>query len=745
MRPMIDPDTRPLRDKIVFWQAALGYLLKGKARWPRGHIPPGSTVVPEDFAAICVASMDDPACDSLMIDYLRQLGIEAVRLDYGYEGPGGHAERFLQQLLAHSFKVLLRLVPPPEEARQLHKDPALERWGDFVAKTLDGYGADIEAIEVGNTVNRRRWSGFITLDHFMRAWNLAHDLARARDIVIAGPNISDFEPPFNAGFLAVQAGYERLPDIQTDNLFVERAFEPEAFDRKIVGRWLGPLHKLNLVKKARLLERLGQEQGVARTWSTTSFWSLKRIGRRMAQREEKQADYIARYMLLAAASGGLKRVYWGPLVSQREGLVDDGTGQEARHELVTFYDANNGNTEDYRKRPAFDAFAAFNRLIPGATYKGKRGASQQLQIHEFESGEHRLHAAWTINTRAAEIAAVYSASDLAAAEISDRDGHRVEEPPTLITESPIYLRWPLAHPVSVPSGAEVLPHVFIDGNRPGGRHYLHRDERWLGLVFARDRQQADRLIAALHPDHLVGYDETNTLRKSRNVIWKLDDPRRPGEQLTAKKPHRLKLNKRINDHFKPPKGLRSWNGASQLVRYGIDSPLPVACFYRADRADILNNWYICEYAGDIPSVRDFFMAYAGGADKHLGVSRQQLFRELARFLLRFHGCGGYFRDLTGGNILVHMGPGDGFRFSLIDTGRVRFYPRGTPLYRRLSDLTRTCYKLDWARRREFMALYMEGLGKRFGLANSLPFRLFDLKMRLKGMLKGKKRPVRQKA
>jgi hypothetical protein len=31
-----------------------------------------------------------------------------------------------------------------------------------------------------------------------------------------------------------------------------------------------------------------------------------------------------RYLALAASSGALRRVYWGPLICSRDGLVDDG-------------------------------------------------------------------------------------------------------------------------------------------------------------------------------------------------------------------------------------------------------------------------------------------------------------------------------------------------------------------------------------------------------------------------------------
>lgn len=726
-------------DRLVFSSAVAGYLFKGKFRLAEGHHPRGGHQVPEDFPAICVASMADPASDSQIIDYLHGLGIGQVRLDYSYASPDDHTARFLERLLGDDFRVLLRLVPPPAEARQMLTGEGQERWRQFVVAALDRFGNRVEAVEVGNTVNRRSWSGYETLEHFMVAWTIAYHELRRRNIVVAGPNVSDFEPPLNAGFLSVMTRHGTLPDIHTDNLFAERAIEPEFFDHKVLGRRLAPLHKLNLVKKARLLAGLSDHYAVGKTWSTTAFWTIKRIARRIVASEEKQADYIARYMVLAAASGGLDRAYWGPLVSQREGLVDDGTGKEAELELVAYYGSNNGRLEDYRVRPAFHAFACFSRLIPGSRYVGKCTAAQALQVHEFERGEHRLHALWTTNTRVAELRALYSAADLEAAECLSRDGQLIEDIPDLVTESPLYLRWPLSRRVAVAGDVDVFPNVRVDGNRAGGRYFNYRDAQWRGLVFAADREQADQLIAALHPDRLAPPEKPAVLRKSRNIIWTLPDPRQPGRLLAAKKPHRLRLNKKVNDYFKPSKGLRSWNGACQLLRFGLASPLPVAYFERAEGKDTLNNWYICEYAGDVPSVRDFFSAFARGETTWLGIARKDFFARLSAFLLRLHGAGTYFRDLTGGNILVHIETDGQLSFSLIDTGRTRFFNTSTPLAKRLSDLKRTCYKLDWPGRVEFMTLYLQGLDRRFHAINRLPFHLFDFKMNFKRLIKGKKR------
>ena len=78
--------------------------------------------------------------------------------------------------------------------------------------------------------------------------------------------------------------------------------EPSA-STKILGRRLVGLHKFNLIKKARLLARLGADVGVPRLISPAAFWTLPRIERMLPDSEQKQADYLSRYMVLCAASG----------------------------------------------------------------------------------------------------------------------------------------------------------------------------------------------------------------------------------------------------------------------------------------------------------------------------------------------------------------------------------------------------------------------------------------------------------
>ena len=720
------------------------YVVRGGLRMPGGHQPQPGFRVPDDFVGVCVASQPDPEADACMLGYLDELGIRQVRMDFTYDSLGGHGERFLGRLLDEGIQVLLRLLPPPAEAGRMGEPEVQQQWQAFVADVLTRFGQRLEAVEVGNVVNRRRWSGYRSVDDFLAAWSIAWEQMQTHGVTLAGPNVTDFEPPYNYAFLKAMERRGQLPDIHTNNLFVERVIRPEAFDHRVAGRMMTMLLKLNLIKKARILGRLSGLFAIPRTYSTTAFWTLPRIERRVVDSEQKQADYLIRYMVLTAASGGLQRAYWGPLVSQREGLVDDATGQPAKHELVGQYTENNGCWRDYVQRPAFAALALFNRLIPGTRYLGELPTGERLQVHRFANDERQVHVVWTTHSQAAALEDLYSAEDLQQAEVLDHTGQSFDGAPGWATEVPLFLCWPPERNIPIDTSTRVIPGLAVHANRPGGQHYYYHDENWRGMVFAANREQADRLVEVLHPDRVVPPAGDNILRRARNVIWSVDDPNCAGRKLTVKKPNRLKWNKKINDHFKPTKAVRSWSGANQLRRMGIDSAAPVAWFERHTRKDTLDNWYVCEHAGDIPSVRHFFEHYARGETEYQGIARDDFFQPLSEFLLRMHSKGVFFRDLAGGNILVYIGENKSLDFTLIDTARARFYDKPTSIGKRLSDLKRTCYKLDWAGREAFMEMYLQALGRSFSWPYRVPFHYFDWKAKTKRFLKGKHKRKRVK-
>ncbi|HRP75239.1 MAG TPA: lipopolysaccharide kinase InaA family protein [Rhodocyclaceae bacterium] len=719
------------------WQfayAMLGHLLGGKLRFRHGHLPPAEHDVPDDFAGVGVAASEDPTVDDFILERLSELGVRGVRLDFTYGDSERPAGRLLARLCDASFRVMLHLVQPFDAASRMDTADAARTWRRFVSETLDRYGAQIACVEIGSTVNRRRWAGY-TLNGFLAAWAIAHEEVRRRAIVLAGPNVTDFEPPYNVGLLAIMKRRGQLPDIHTDNLFSERCTEPERYDHKILGHRLAPLIKYNLVKKARLLQRIGEQAGVPRLQSPAAFWTLPRIERILPDSEQKQADYLARYMILCAASGALERACWGPLICHREGLIDNGPEPYPVLERITHYAGVNGSATDLRLRPAFHAFAGFARLIPQSTYQGRLNRGQGLEVHAFRSAQHLVHAVWTINGRAAALEDLYEAHDIDAAQWSSRDGGALDDIPTLASEAPLYARWPATRDVGIRASADLAAEVRIHRHGPG-QHFFCRDGEWQGMVLAKDRAEADMLIDALHPERVQPTARDRSLRHARNAIWTVDDPRTPGAKLVVKQPVRFRVHKRLLDRFKPSKALRSWNGANELLRRGIATATPVAWFEQRSGRDLTRNWYVCEYVEGKLSVRNLFAAYARGAEEHAGIGREEAFAQLSAFLLRMHARGVFFRDLSAGNILVRKQGSGELEFLLIDTARAHFFAHGLPLRKRLADLVRTCNKLDHEGRERFMTIYLGALGRRFTHAGRLSFLLYDLKVRAKRRFRG---------
>ncbi len=95
-----------------------------------------------------------------------------------------------------------------------------------------------------------------------------------------------------------------------------------------------------------------------------------------------------------------------------------------------------------------------------------------------------------------------------------------------------------------------------------------------------------------------------------------------------------------------------------------------------------------------------------------------------------HNSGIYFRDFSGGNILVKA-HADGLQFVLIDTARLHAYATATPVQNRLADLTRALQKLHWDGRKQFLHMYLGMYGRRMHWKFLWPFYLYDFKVALK--------------
>ena len=739
---------------VAIIRKGLAYILSGKLCIRHGHLPPANHHVPENFIGVCVASASDANTDDYVITQLRELGIQEVRLDFTYGDLEHFNARFLARLITEKLNVTLHIVQPFKAASNMESVDEQHRWQAFIDATLTRFGANISRIEIGTTINRKRWAGY-TMQGFLRAWEIAFIAAKQHNIPLAGPNVTDFEPIYNIGVLSMLQAKKQLPDVHTNNLFSERVAEPERFDHRIFKyRWATAL-KFNLIKKARLLKKVGADFGVSRFISPVAFWAIYRIERLLKDGEQKQADYAARYMLLNAASGALDQAFWGALICHREGLIDDGLS-DAEYptlERVSHYANVDGQLQNFRHHASFNAIKTVASMVQGSQYISAIVTTNGLEIHHFQTTTHEMHALWTINGKIAFLSDIYDTSDILQADIIDRDGNKFDAAVNHISESPIYICWPKGRSINTKSPLALAKDLAIHAHIKNMQYYPFRQDGWFGLVLAKSVEEALIIGKELHPDSLTSPQKNASLRHARNAIWALPDPRNPEHQVTVKQPVKMYPHKALLDRFKPSKAKRSWNGAVELLRRGVNTAHPVAFFEKENDTSLKQNFYICDYVKADCSVGEMFIHFAKGnqtfhfVNQNYSISAEDTYTQLAQYLQRMHGSGTFFRDLSGGNVLVQLQENQTLHFSLIDTARAHFYTYPLALELRYTDLARICNKLHWEGRERFMHLYLALIGRKvnFDYKVKKAFYLYDFKVAFKRKFgrKGIKKLIRK--
>jgi hypothetical protein len=732
----------------------LSYILRGHLRIKNGHLPIEQHDIPSNFIGVCVASNANPATDDYIVQQLQTLGIKRVRLDFTYGDLNSFNARFFHRLIAEKLEITLHLVQPFDAAKNMHMKSEHAIWQKFLVEVLGAFGHQIQAIEFGNAINRKRWAGY-TLDGFLSAWAIAHAQIKGRGVTLIGPNIQDFEPLYNISLLKSFKKLHQLPDIHSNNLFSERTTEPERFDHRIFKYQWAHVFKYNLVKKARLLHKIGRDFGIKDTVSSVAFWAIYRIQRLLPDGLQKQADYAARYFLLLAASGSLTHANWGALICQREGLITDALTEADYPDLerAAYYKSADGALENYQHHPSFNAVKTVANLIQGSRYIAPIATANGLEIHHFAQKNLHIHAAWAINGKTALLSGIYPADALQTAKILNRDGGTLTQKPDLITEAPIYLVWNNVAPAII--NAQLAKDVAIHAHIPDLQYFEFKDGDWQGLVLAKDTHDAQLIMHNLHPISLMAPNKDGALRHARNAIWAVHDPRYLGlpevtQELTIKQPIKMYPHKAFLDRFKPSKAKRSWNGAMELLRRGITTAQPVAYFEKTGDSTLKQNFYLCEFVQADANIGQIFAAYSRGEFDFLGLKPETVYTQLAIYCHAMHSRGIHFRDLSGGNILVNIGqdyPSSNrqLSFSLIDTARIHSYNHGIAINLRIADLTRACHKLHWAGRIRFMQIYLGLSGMQFTWQHRLQFQLYDLKVSLKRTIgrKGIKRLVKR--
>lgn len=695
-----------------------------------------------DFFGINIAPSSDPQVDDYIIDRLKELQLKHVRMDFSYDSFDGDAERLLKRILTEKFMVMLDLLPPKEDAALLASDDAAQqRWQQFITRINKEYGKKIVCFEIGATPNRSKWSGF-NLESYLSAWKIAYTQFEDSDHLLAGPNVSDFEPISNIALLAEMQQHSSTPCTHTDNLFVERVIEPEAYDHRVFGRFLANKFKLNLVKKARIYSELSEQYGCRHTVCTYTDWTSKRLARFSDTPEVKKADYLVRYLVITATSNALDQVYWGPLICHRDGIIDDGATDYPKIDNVSFYKSVRGKYENLKTRPAFYALA--NTIKQLSNTDCVQAINADNGIHHFifsrENGS-EVHIGWLRDRYTLPLDSLYSEKQLDAALFTNTVGKSDNGPALCLSERPLFIEFNRPQKLkltalqiaqlevsSTPIFASIDKVSFISYNT----------DEWQGAVAIKQGEDAKDKIDHMLPDRLLDLPQLSVHRDQRNKVWSSKNPVNPTETIVIKQNRATGIRK-LSYHFKASKGERHWNNASEMIRRGINSPMPIAYFEHTHKAAIRHNYYVCEFVADAFSARDAFTAFAQGEQEYAGFSKQATFQALAQYTCKMHNRKIIHNDLSGGNLLMTKTEQNHIKVTAIDIGRATVLDlKGQKVTQkmRLIDLCRLCYKLDWPNRKEFMHTYFNEYGQEFDSGWSTPLRNYDWKQKTKRKIKG---------
>lgn len=396
--------------------------------------------IDEHFFGINVAPNPDEKMDDYFIERLKELGIKTVRTDYSYDSNKENIERWLNRLIDEGFEILLHIVQSPREASNMHKLEFQKGWETFLSSLIDKYHKQIKLYEIGSTPNRQTWSGY-TIEDYVKSVEIASKLAKKYDVEILGPNISDFAPYFLITILRLLHKDRIHFDMITDNLFVDRAGQPEEYDKHILGEQFKNLFKMNLLKKAQVINKIARIYKCEYPICTYTYWTLDTEGRKRRRyvSEEKYADYLVRYHLLIAGSGLLNRVYWGQMAGYYKGIIKEDVKFRCYPPSVYQKLENLGNPNNYEIRPGFYAYKFLIQTISNGNFKIVIPTPSSTFIYEFEKDGKQIFAVWTMDSITDNLSK-YLKIDFRDYNIFDREGKQKEVSGNIIiTESPYYI------------------------------------------------------------------------------------------------------------------------------------------------------------------------------------------------------------------------------------------------------------------------------------------------------------------
>ncbi len=305
--------------------------------------------------------------DERQLAAVEELGVRRLLLRLHPWQEDHRAEEELARRLVAAGCELAFTLP---QSRELVRDPG--RWRSAVAELGERFRPLGRHFQVGQAVNRSKWGIWRYGEYLELAATACELLRRHPETEVLGPAVIDFEPHATAALLNRRAPGV-LFDAVASQLYVDRRGAPE-----------NPQLGLDAEGKVVLLKAIAEtaRNSTGRSWITEFNWPLwegphSPAGRDVAVDERTQADYLARYLLLALGTGMVERLYWWQLTARGYGLLDPGP-------------------DGLRRRPAFRALRTLAAELEGRLCLGPlaaAGPARLLRFRDEAGGE--LVAAWS--------------------------------------------------------------------------------------------------------------------------------------------------------------------------------------------------------------------------------------------------------------------------------------------------------------------------------------------------------------
>jgi tRNA A-37 threonylcarbamoyl transferase component Bud32 len=356
--------------------------------------------VPWDGVGLCLRPWpENPQAPLSLVD---ELGVRhiLVRLHPWEEEHGAELE-LVRGLRERGCELTFALP----QNRELVRDPA--RWKGAVERLAEAFAPYGPRFQVGQAINRSKWGIWNLREYMELARSAEAILRRIPEVEILGPAVIDFEYHMTAAVLNQKDAGFRF-DAVSALLYVDRRGAPE-------NRQAG----FDTVDKVVLLKAIADtaRNAAGRCWITEVNWPLwegphSPAGKSVSVDEESQADYLARYYLLALGTGLVERVFWWQLVARGYGLIDP------------------ADLMNPRRRPGFSALKTLLRQLDGCRLERVLPTAAAARLWLFrrpDGGETAV--GWSVGSGPARVTLPRPATSVAG-----RDGEELPVPDGLEAE-----------------------------------------------------------------------------------------------------------------------------------------------------------------------------------------------------------------------------------------------------------------------------------------------------------------------